>query len=196
MLEVFNLYDNVAGVGSRFIDCNKNYTDGFIALTPIIFKQFYPKFGKHEVMQLISSGTIINAKYLNNIGLMEEKLFIDWVDLEWCWRARKKGYKIIGNADIIIEHRLGNFSRDIGFREVNLRNPIRHYYITRNAFYLSLRDKNLDFFHKLTLFLKSFRYILGYPILSKPHEENLKYVLVGFYHGLFGKLGKYKEKNK
>jgi rhamnosyltransferase len=193
MLKVFNIYDNVAAVGPRYMDCNKNSSDGFISLKPIIFKQIFPKNGKHEVMQLISSGKIINLKYLNDIGLMEEKLFIDWVDLEWCWRARKKGYKIIGNADVIIEHRLGNISKDIGYREVNLRNPIRHYYITRNAFYLSIRNKNLDIFHKLTLFLKSFRYIIGYPILSKPHEENLKFVLLGLYHGLCGKVGKYKE---
>jgi len=190
MIKIFDSYDNVCAIAPKFIDSMKKSYDGFISITPIIFKQFFPISGKHEVMQVIASGTIINAKYLNNIGLMDEKLFIDWVDLEWCWRARKKGYKIIGNADVIIEHQLGDSSKDLGFREVNLRSPMRHYYITRNAFHLALRDKSLDILHRITLFFKSFRYIIGYPLLSKPHLTHLKYVMLGFWHGIVGKLGK------
>ncbi len=192
MLKIFDIYDNVGAIAPRFIDGMKKSSDGFISLTPIIFKQFFPQSGLHEVMQVIASGKILNAKYLNNIGLMDENLFIDWVDLEWCWRARNKGYKIIGNADVVIEHQLGDSSRDIRFREVNLRSPIRHYYITRNAFHLALRDKSLDTLHRITLFFKSFRYIIGYPILSKPHLTHLKYVMLGFWHGIIGRLGKLK----
>jgi rhamnosyltransferase len=194
MLKIFDIYDNVGAIAPRFIDGMKKSSDGFISITPIIFKQFFPVSGKHEVMQAIASGKILNAKYLNNIGLMDENLFLDWVDLEWCWRARKKGYKIIGNADVIIEHQLGDSSKDLGFREVNLRSPMRHYYITRNAFHLALRDKSLDLPHRIILFFKSFRYIIGYPVLSKPHLKHLKYVLLGFYHGLLGILGKYNKK--
>lgn len=194
MLKIFDIYDNIGAIAPRFIDGIKKSSDGFISITPIIFKQFFPASGKHEVMQVIASGKILNAKYLNNIGLMDENLFIDWVDFEWCWRARKKGYKIIGNADVTIDHQLGDSSKDLGFREVNLRSPVRHYYITRNAFHLALRDKSLDLPHRIILFFKSFRYIIGYPILSKPHLKHLKYVLFGFYHGIIGKLGKYNKK--
>jgi rhamnosyltransferase len=190
MIKIFDSYDKVGAIAPKFIDSMKKSYDGFISITPIIFKQFFPISGKHEVMQVIASGIILNAKYLNNIGLMDEKLFIDWVDLEWCWRARKKGYKIIGNADVIIEHRLGDSSKDLEFREVNLRSPMRHYYITRNSFHLALRDKSLDILHRTTLFFKSFRYIIGYPLLSKPHLTHLKYVMLGFWHGIVGKLGK------
>lgn len=130
-------------------------------------------------------------KALQDIGLMDSKLFIDWVDLEWCWRARAKGYQIIGNADVEIQHQLGDRSKNLGFREVNLRSPMRHYYITRNAFYLALYSSDLDTWHRINLFFKSFRYIIGYPALSKPHLKNLRAVLLGFYHGLTGRLGKY-----
>lgn len=196
MIKIFDIYDNVGAVAPKFIDGMKKSYNGFISLTPIIFKQFFPQSGLHEVMQVIASGKILNAKYLSDIGLMDEELFIDWVDLEWCWRARKKGYKIIGNADVVIEHQLGDSSKDIGFREVNLRSPIRHYYITRNAFHLALRDKSLDILHRITLFFRSFRYIVGFPILSKPHLTHLKYVLLGFWHGITGKLGKLKGRQK
>lgn len=189
MIKIFDIHDNVGAVAPRFIDSMKKSSDGFISLTPIIFRQFFPQNGLHEVMQVIASGKILNAKYLSTIGLMDEELFIDWVDIEWCWRARKKRYKIIGNADVVIEHQLGDSSKDLGFREVNLRNPIRHYYITRNAFHLALRDKSLDIPHRITLFFKSFKYIIGYPILSKPRLTNFKYVLLGFWHAITKKLG-------
>lgn len=192
MLKVFSHDKNIAAIAPKFIDSNKKGEDGFIQVSPVIFKQFFPKNGLHEVLQVIASGKILQAKYLNNIGLMDEDLFIDWVDLEWCWRAKNKGYKIIGNADVVINHQLGDNSKNIGFREVNLRSYVRHYYITRNAFYLALYSKDLDVLHKITLFFKSFRYIVGYPILAKPHFINLKYVLLGFWHGVTKKLGKLK----
>ena len=36
---------------------------------------------------------IINNNIILDVGLMDESLFIDWVDFEWCWRAKSKGYK-------------------------------------------------------------------------------------------------------
>jgi rhamnosyltransferase len=102
------------------------------------FKKIYPINGKHEVFQRIASVMIIKTEFLHNIGLMCEQLFNDWVDIERCWRAIKKGYKIIGNADVIINHRLGSTSNSILYRSITLRNPLRHYYITRNAFFFHL----------------------------------------------------------
>jgi len=192
MVSSFDNLQKIAAVAPIFIDAVKNSNEGFIAISPFGFKRIFPKNGKHRIRQAISSGSVLNAKYLEDIGLMDEKLFIDWVDLEWCWRAGKKGYKIIGNADVEIHHQLGDTALSIGFREINLRSPIRHYYITRNAFHLAIRDRSLDLTHRIVLFLKSFRYIAGYPLFSKPHLLHLKYVLLGFWHGITGRLGRLK----
>ena len=116
---------------------------------------------------------------------MDEPLFIDWVDLEWCWRARKLGYQIIGNADVEIRHQLGDGSINVGFRKISVRTPIRHYYITRNAVYLALHSDSLDLNHRVVLFFKSFRYVFGFPLFIKPRLQNLKAVTVGFMHGVF-----------
>ena len=101
--------------------------------------------------------------------------FMDWIDMEWCWRAIKKGYKIIGNANVAIEHKLGDYFKTVGGKQILLRNPIRHYYITRNNTYLALYNNNLDFAHRFILFLKSFTYLIGYPLLASPFFKNLKY---------------------
>lgn len=191
MIKTFSFDDNICAVTPLFKDSNgKKVNNGFYKKSFFFAKQFFPEKGYYEIFHTIASGKLIKTQCLNNIGLMDEDLFIDWVDYEWCWRARKKRYKIIGNADVVIEHQLGDNSKNLGFREVNLRSYIRHYYITRNAFYLALYSKDLDISHKIVMFFKSFRYVVGYPILAKPHFINLKFVLLGFLHGIIGKLGK------
>jgi rhamnosyltransferase len=194
MLECFK-EDKVAAAGPLFIDVHTGKVQFFVKKGLIGFKKIYPRTGKHEVLQLIASGTIINAKFIPEIGLMKEELFIDWVDMEWCWRAVKKGYKIIGNADVVVVHRLGDKIRKLGRRFFYIKSSIRYYYITRNCVYLSLRCSSLDIIFRVGLFLRSFRYILGFSIFMEPRFENLKYTLKGFYHGLIGKLGKLDEEH-
>ncbi len=165
----------------------------FIKRGTFLLKKYYPNSGYHEITQAIASGLVLNAKYLKKIGLMNEKLFMDFVDFEWCWRAIKKGYKIIGNANVAIEHKLGDYFKTVGGKQILLRNPIRHYYITRNNTYLALYNNNLDFAHRFILFLKSFTYLIGYPLLASPFFKNLKYCLLGFWHGITKKMGKLNE---
>jgi rhamnosyltransferase len=194
MLECFK-EDIVAAAGPLFIDAHTGKVQFFVKKGLIRFKKIYPKTGKHEVLQIIASGTIINAKSIQEIGLMKEELFIDWVDMEWCWRAVKKGYKIIGNADVVVVHRLGDKIKKLGYRFFYIKSSLRYYYITRNCVYLSLRCSSLDAILKIGLFLRSFRYILGFSIFIEPHFKNLKYTLKGFYHGIIGKLGKLDEEH-
>lgn len=191
MLPSFKIKDNVAAVAPRFIDNNKSYSDGFISTDSIFFAQFHPISGNHEIQQCIASGQIIRVGALASIGLMLESLFIDWVDIEWCWRARAKGYSILGNADVTIAHQLGDEAVNVGFRQVNLRSPMRHYYITRNAFYLALYKSYLPLTKRVVLFIRSFRYLVSFPLLAKPRGKNLKAVVLGFLHGILGKLGPY-----
>lgn len=191
MIKIFDLKEKIAAVSPKFYDITTKKEQGFIKNNSNFFKQFFPKEGVYEVKQVIASGKILNVKYLNEIGLMNEELFIDWVDFEWCWRAKKKGYTIIGNADVLIKHKLGDKVSNRWYKDITLRSPIRHYYITRNAVYLALYNNDLTLLEKCVLFFKSFRYIVGFPLLSKPHYEHFKYVTLGFFHGIIGKLGKY-----
>lgn len=194
MLECFK-EEKVAAAGPLFIDTHTGKLQFFVKKGLLGFKRIYPKQGKHKVLQLIASGTIINAKYLPDIGLMMEALFIDWVDMKWCWRAIRKGYKIIGNADVIIEHCHGESSKKLLHKTVTLKNPVRHYYTVRNAIYLALNTNVLDLWHRILLFLKTSRNAFLFPILSKNRLKNLKYTLKGLFHGIIGRLGKLNEES-
>jgi rhamnosyltransferase len=164
----------------------------FIWFKGIFNKPLNFKEGCHEITEVMASGMIIPSKVIDDIGFMNEELFIDWVDLEWGWRARAKGYKLIGCSDVVIRHHAGEEVIKIGWHLSTIRSPIRYYYIVRNAIHLALRNKYITFGRRINLFIKSAKNIVGYTILGKSHWKYLAYSLKGFYHGLIKQLGPYK----
>ncbi|WP_081949081.1 glycosyltransferase family 2 protein [Litchfieldella xinjiangensis] len=186
-----NTSSNDAAIAPRFHDqVSGSYSSFYISGLSYFIKKKVD-YGLVEISQAISSGLVVSSDVIRNIGGFREDLFIDWVDFEWCWKVKKNGYNIVGNANVIIEHRLGDTSKKIGNREIGIRSPLRHYYITRNAFYLAIYSNDLCVRYRIVLFFKSFRYILAFPLLVAPRAKNLKAVLLGFLHGLKGKLGKF-----
>lgn len=92
-----------------------------------------------EVLTEITSGNLIKISIFKKIGYFNEKLFIDCVDHDFCFRINKSGAKIIRIFDSILLHNLGDiktkkiFSKNVSFSN---HSYIRRYYITRNRFYI------------------------------------------------------------
>lgn len=92
---------------------------------------------------LISSGSFIPIHAIDAIGGMDESLFIDLVDTEWCLRAKARGWSIYGVCDAIMEHSLGEHRQRfwlLRWRYISLHAPFRYYYIFRNSLLLRKRD--------------------------------------------------------
>ncbi len=89
-----------------------------------------------EVDVAIASGSLIPLQIFNSIGLLDETLFIDAVDTEWCLRARTQGFVVLAVGTARLGHRLGDASRRIwlpgGWRSVPIHSPSRSYTIARN----------------------------------------------------------------
>jgi len=76
------------------------------------------------------------------VGLMDEDLFIDHVDSEWCFRAKAKGFQLFGVGGAAMTHALGERRKEIWFlrrRIVTLHKPFRYYYIFRVGYPLPSR---------------------------------------------------------
>lgn len=65
------------------------------------------------VSTLISSGSIIPMRVLDDVGYMEERLFIDYVDFEWAWRAQRKGYICCLTNRLHLHHQVGSTSHTL-----------------------------------------------------------------------------------
>ncbi|WP_338845896.1 glycosyltransferase family 2 protein [Massilia sp. W12] len=137
---------------------------------------------------LISSGKLIRTSVLREVGLMDEKLFIDAVDTEWCLRARNLGLECFCVTDAMMQHDLGDSSTSIGKRKIALHSPLRHYYIMRNAILL-MRMAHIPWRFKCTEAYKSLRRLIGWTLLCRPRLKHLQYMLRGIVDGLRGKSG-------
>lgn len=86
-----------------------------------------------EVEMLMSSSTFTSIKVLDEVGWMDESLFIDFVDHEWCWRAGKKGYAVVQTEEVTIPHRLGKKTIPFMGYQFPVSAPYRYYYVFRNS---------------------------------------------------------------
>lgn len=94
--------------------------------------------GLYQTDFLISSGTLICLRALAVIGDMKDEYFIDNIDLEWCFRARARGYALYGTDRAVLLHRIGEPSANPLVRSGAMvqHSPLRSYYSTRNRLHL------------------------------------------------------------
>lgn len=90
-----------------------------------------------KVGTLISSGSLIPKDILTQVGGMDDLLFIDMVDLEWCWRAvHKMNCNFYIDIQCCLSHSLGEKEVRLWAKRIPLHSPMRMYYRFRNYFLL------------------------------------------------------------
>ncbi|MBF7993294.1 glycosyltransferase family 2 protein [Rahnella laticis] len=89
-----------------------------------------------KASMLIASGMMINSKCLRKIGYMDEALFIDYVDTEWCLRGCSLGYTFYAIPDVKMKHAIGDDNIKFLKWRIPVHSPFRRYYRIRNSFYL------------------------------------------------------------
>lgn len=137
----FTSFERVGAVCPVFVDSRRP-------------KECLPKGEWSEVDDCITSGMLMNLDVFWRIGGMDENLFIDFVDDEYCYRLRLSGYRIIRANQVILDHELGeltpsrakNFWLTLGgilhskkIKALSYKrkvSPMRAYYAARNATYL------------------------------------------------------------
>lgn len=95
-----------------------------------------------DVVACMTSGSMIRAETFQSYGPMDERLFIDYVDLDYCLRLRAAGLKIIESDKAILVHSLGSITQhQLLWKTFSTTNHSakRRYYITRNRLVLIVR---------------------------------------------------------
>ena len=180
----------VAAVGPVSIDRASGVANPFYALKYGRYQKKYdPDFEYYvDALFLIASGQLIRIQILDVVGSMKEELFIDYVDVEWGLRASATGYKSYGVTCARMFHSVGDKSMVIGQARLPMHSPTRNYYMTRNALILYFSFK-YPLGWVVADSLVMVRRMLVATMLYRPRRENLKNILTGIIHGLFGKSG-------
>ena len=183
-------YIQLAALAPSYFDTHKGTVQAFVRHAP--FTQFFvPQPGLHQVSHAIASGTLIPAYALRTIGLMQENLFIDWVDLEWCWRAKNQhGYHTVCTGDVVIEHTMGDGSVQFLGKKVSIRSPLRHYYMVRNAVHIALHSRSATTPIRCEIFAKALAWTLIFPLIAPSQKrQHLRATLSGLWDGLRNRMG-------
>lgn len=167
---------------------------GFVRLGWLDFQRVGCAAGVEAVEAhfLISSGTLIPMAVIDDVGDMEDQLFIDHVDTEWCFRAQAKGYVLFGVCGARMNHHLGNRRQRVWlfrWREVPHHSPFRYYYIFRNSVLLQ-RRAYMPFRWKLADAYRCIRAIAYFGIFSSARCATLCMMCKGIWHGIRGLSGK------
>lgn len=183
----------VAAVAPVYADSATGPASGFVRLGWLDFKKQVPLPGQPVVEAdfVISSGSLIPVSVLDDIGPMDETLFIDHVDTEWCLRAQSKGYKLFGVPGARMVHTLGERRTRIWFlrwRNVHYHSPFRYYYILRNSL-LMQRRPYMPLKWRVAEFIRCVRVFCFYGLFAPQRGACLRMMLRGIADGLRGLSG-------
>ncbi len=147
-----------------------------------------------QTNNLITSGTILDLSYSDQIGPFDEALFIDFVDTEFSFRVVAKGYRNLLFADIVLQHRIGYLKIGRSLKNLKasariLHAPIRVYYILRNGLYLLFRSPFVKGENR-KLLLSNMKILKNDLIYHNQIWTVYGNVMRAIYDFVFGKMGK------
>ena len=80
----------------------------------------------HETDYVCGAALFIRTEIIRQVGLMDERYFLVWEEVDWCYRARQAGLRNIVVPDAVIWHKVGPSFGGEG-------SPLRTYFDIRNA---------------------------------------------------------------
>ncbi|MGJ7582380.1 glycosyltransferase [Variovorax sp. RHLX14] len=181
----------IAAVGPQFSDRRNGHVAPFIEMGFPLNRKLYGRPGQRVRCDfLISSGSLIPLDVLEHIGGMDERLFIDNVDMEWCFRARHHGFALFGICDARMRHSIGDTLRATWLKPggVMIHKPIRLYYIMRNRVLLYGRKETPKVWiaQDVPRLLLKF---LGTALFVAPRMNYVRMMVRGLLDGVLGRSG-------
>lgn len=135
--------------------------------------------------EIISSGSCVSVAKLRDVGAMDARLFIDFVDFEHCWRANAKGYVCGITNNVAMSHKVG--SRELrlphGYRVI-ISAPFRYYYKYRNWLWLC-RRRYVPLQWKMSTAVKLVARLFYFPFCVNGWREMEKFMFKGIKDGMF-----------
>ena len=144
-----------------------------------------PRFG--EVDCILGAAMLIRAEAFRKIGLFDSQFFLHFEDWEFCFRAKRAGYRVIIVPSTGIQHLAGQTMRWV--------RPMAIFYSTRNRVWLVRRYGSNK--HQVLFTLYAFFYLHPRRILGRLLRRQftlLPPILRGIWQGHFAYPGPYSDK--
>ena len=186
----------VSAVGACYFGSHIDNESFFVRFGWLKFRRAYcsacPPGKPIQADFLISSGSMIPLSVLDDVGDMDESLFIDHVDTDWFLRSAAAGYTAFGVCEALMQHGLGERTLRIWLgrmRNVPQHQPFRYYYIFRNSILLYKRSyaQGKWIFNDL---LRLLSITVLYAVFCPPRWQNCRMMWRGMVDGFRGVSGR------
>lgn len=187
----------------KMIEFNEASRGSYAIIAPNVIKQYYAQDERKELKQqiediqrkdwVITTGSLMDLRKWKAVGGFDEKLFIEFIDVEICLQFHKHDYPIIqlGQAELLVMPGNARQVRFLG-RYVYAQddNPVRSYYLFRNGSYISRKHGRK---YKKFIGAGYVRYLIKVVLYEKKKLKKLRMICLGLYDGLRNKnMGKCK----
>ncbi|WP_049765488.1 glycosyltransferase family 2 protein [Cellvibrio japonicus] len=190
----FIKYDNhqLAAVGPKYTDIKGQEKSPFVALRGLGLTRVECADNQQvDVDHLISSGCLLSRKAIEQIGLFEDQLFIDYVDTEWCWRAKRKGFRLLGVGAAKMQHDLGDTHFMAFGKPRVLHASFRLYYQMRNQWWMILQPW-VGWRWRVMDIIRSIKIFAAISIYAPHRFEYIRHMSKGIYDAFRSNMGKLK----
>jgi len=110
-----------------------------------------------EVDYVAICSAIVRVEAIKKVGLMDQRFFLLWDDMEWGLSFKERGYKVLAAADSIVYH--------ASFTERARGTATNFYYGIRNP--LLVYSKHTKLIRRASIFYQSLRYYLRVYLFLK-----------------------------
>lgn len=131
-----------------------------------------------EMTCLATSGMMFPVDEWSAATTFSEDLFLDFVDFEWCWRMRSRGWQFFKALDVPMPHRLGLAQRHLFGLVYHVPAPYRHYFQFRDTLRVVTR-RGVPLYARVKLLGLLPLKLLVYPWLLDRGAERLAWMLHG-----------------
>jgi len=177
--------EQIGVIGPSYFDVkSRDYLDQTLTDYPNYFK---------EVKFIITSGSLIAIDVYEKIGPFREDLFIDFVDIEYCLRARIKGFKIFQLLDLSIQHSIGSVTMHKllwGYTGTSNHSPLRRYFMMRNNIFVAREYIFSDPAWALNSIYLRLKSTILMILFEKQRMLKLKYSIYGIIDGIMGNISR------
>ena len=140
---------------------------------------------------LYSSGSLVRLAHFSTVGYFMEPLFIDHVDLEWCYRASRHGLGFFGVPAIQMKHRMGSGHIRFLGRLHPIHSASRDYYVFRNSVIL-LGLSHIPIRWKMNELVRLLPRSIFYGVVGGSPVRRAWYCLRGIFSGISFHLSRFK----
>jgi rhamnosyltransferase len=143
-----------------------------------------------KVSTVITAGSMIPLKIFQHVGPFREELFIDYVDHEYCLRARLRGVWIRQCAEVGMVQPIGQRQKTAWGELRSVHSPARTYYFFRNS--LAIAREYFWRFPGFTIWIgwQQFKTLVKIIFFMQPKRLYWSAMIRGWADGWAGRFGR------